>query len=153
MDGDALMRTIVSEAATAIPADKVRKKFLYVMLVAFEDQGWTGARKLKGIDAAYNMALLRLHPEAKREFTDPEPVGKERSPKHKDITIPFGEKFPGKLVCECPDWYLKWLREQSWVAEKFKDLYEQAGIELTYRDKFPSERIGPQDKNNRRNSQ
>lgn len=150
MDGDALMRTIVSEAVEAMPAENVRKKFLYVMIIAFNDQGWTGAQKLKGVDTAYDLALQRLYPGTQREYTEPEPVGKSRSPKHKDMTIPFGTAFPGRLVCECPDWYLKWLREQPWVPEKFKDLYEQAGIELEYRDRFPSEKIGPLEKRNGR---
>ncbi len=54
---------------------------------------------------------------------------------YEDRAFPFGQ-YKGILIADCPISYLKWLLNQDWFCNKFKDLKELTEKEIKYRDDF-----------------
>lgn len=51
---------------------------------------------------------------------------------NRQLTMPFGDHKDEK-ICDCPTKYLKYLLEQDWFQEKFKQHYAEVGAVLASR--------------------
>ena len=54
---------------------------------------------------------------------------------HKDMKMPFG-KHKGELICDLPDDYIFWLKDQNWVHTSYPDLLKQLDIENKFRNTY-----------------
>ncbi len=54
---------------------------------------------------------------------------------HKDMAMSFG-KYKGRLICDLPDDYIFWLKDQDWVKDNYPELLKQLDIENKFRNTY-----------------